>query len=196
MQREYCHLFPPLQALIITQTIHPPGDFFCLSKATNPATFTGVFGDFCGVWRLESTNHSAVRPTVLQLQWTSFGGAQLAKGWEPLLQRMQCLPPSGGTCTCLLNSKEKKTYLLFTGMLLNVNITVHVDIQFPTKKFSVKTVDCMFCMQIPVKLKHKSHMQNTYAVFVMSTIASILKPGVLWLTACTLWSENKCSLTE
>ncbi len=47
-------------------------------------------------------------------------------------------------------------YLLFTGMLLNVNITVHVDIQFPTKKFSVKTVDCMFCMQIPVKLKHKS----------------------------------------
>ncbi len=48
------------------------------------------------------------------------------------------------------------TYLLFTGMLLNVNITVHVDIQFPTKKCSVKTVDCMFCMQIPVKLKHKS----------------------------------------
>ncbi len=41
-------------------------------------------------------------------------------------------------------------------MLLNVNITVHVDIQFPTKKFSVKTVDCIFCMQIPVKLKHKS----------------------------------------
>ena len=34
--------------------------------------------------------------------------------------------------------------------------TLHVDIQFPTKKFSVKTVDCMFCMQIPVKLKHKS----------------------------------------
>ncbi len=34
---------------------------------------------------------------------------------------------------------------------MNVNITVHVDIQFPTKKFSVKTVDCMFCMQIPVK---------------------------------------------
>jgi len=34
--------------------------------------------------------------------------------------------------------------------------TLHVDIQFPAKKFSVKTVDCMFCMQIPVKLKHKS----------------------------------------
>ncbi len=67
MQREYRHLFPPLQALIITQTNHPPGDFF-LSKATNPATFTGVFGDFCGVWRLESTNHSAVRPTVLNEQ--------------------------------------------------------------------------------------------------------------------------------
>ena len=31
-----------------------------------------------------------------------------------------------------------------------------MDIQFPTKKFRVKTVDCMFCMQIPVKLKHKS----------------------------------------
>ncbi len=70
MQREYRHLFPPLQALIITQTNHPPGDFFFffLSKATNPATFTGVFGDFCGVWRLESTNHSAVRPTVLNEQ--------------------------------------------------------------------------------------------------------------------------------
>ncbi len=67
MQRDYRHLFPPLQALIITQTNHPPGDFF-LSKATNPATFTGVFGDFCGVWRLESMNHSAVRPTVLNEQ--------------------------------------------------------------------------------------------------------------------------------
>ncbi len=44
MQREYRHLFPPLQALIITQTNHPPGDFFFLSKATNPATFV-VFGD-------------------------------------------------------------------------------------------------------------------------------------------------------
>ncbi len=28
MQREYRHLFPPLQALIITQTNHPPDDFF------------------------------------------------------------------------------------------------------------------------------------------------------------------------
>ncbi len=56
----------------------------------------------------------------------------------------------------VVNSKGKKTYLLFTGMLLNVNITVHVDIQFPTKTFSVKTVDCMFCMQIAVKLKYKS----------------------------------------
>ena len=34
--------------------------------------------------------------------------------------------------------------------------TLHVDMQFPTKTFSVKTVDCMFYMQIPVKLKHKS----------------------------------------
>ncbi len=32
MQREYRHLFPPLQALIITQTNHPPGDFFFCQK--------------------------------------------------------------------------------------------------------------------------------------------------------------------
>ena len=31
-------------------------------------------------------------------------------------------------------------------MLLNVNITVYVDIQFPTKKCRVKMVYCMFCM--------------------------------------------------
>jgi hypothetical protein len=64
MQREYRHLFPPLQALIITQTNHPPGDFFFfLSKATNPATFTGVFGDFCGVWTIKhvtSYNYIAI----------------------------------------------------------------------------------------------------------------------------------------
>ncbi len=55
MQREYRHLFPPLQALIITQTNHPPGDFFFVKSDKS--------SDFCGVWRLESTNHSAVRPT-------------------------------------------------------------------------------------------------------------------------------------
>ncbi len=32
MQREYRHLFPPLQALIITQTNHPPGAFFFCQK--------------------------------------------------------------------------------------------------------------------------------------------------------------------
>ncbi len=32
MQREYRHLFPPLQALIITQTNHHPGDFFFCQK--------------------------------------------------------------------------------------------------------------------------------------------------------------------
>ncbi len=32
MQREYRHLFPPLQALFITQTNHPPGDFFFCQK--------------------------------------------------------------------------------------------------------------------------------------------------------------------
>ncbi len=67
MQREYRHLFPPLQALIITQTNHPPGDFFFV-KSDKSSDFCGVFGDFCGVWRLESTNHSAVRPTVLNEQ--------------------------------------------------------------------------------------------------------------------------------
>lgn len=70
------------------------------------------------------------------------------KTFSVLSYRVSTVPP-------VVNSKgKKKTDLLFTGMLLNVNITV--DIQLPTKKFSVKTVDCMFCMQIPVKLKHKS----------------------------------------
>ncbi len=32
MQREYRHFFPPLQAMIITQTNHPPGDFFFCQK--------------------------------------------------------------------------------------------------------------------------------------------------------------------
>ena len=38
----------------------------------------------------------------------------------------------------VVNNKGKKTDLLFTGMLLN------------------EWIQCMFCMQIPVKLKHKS----------------------------------------
>ena len=52
----------------------------------------------------------------------------------------------------VVNNKGTKTDLLFTGMLLNVNITCGHTVP----NFSVKTVDCMFCMQIPVKLKHKS----------------------------------------
>ncbi len=43
MQREYRHLFPPLQALIITNKSSSWRLFF-LSKVTNPATFV-VFGD-------------------------------------------------------------------------------------------------------------------------------------------------------
>jgi len=75
---------------------------------------------------------------------------------------------------------EKKTDLLFTGMPMNVNITVHVDIQFPTKKFSVKTVDCMFFMQIPVKLKHQS-----LCSFCNVNNSQYFEPW--WtLTACTL----------
>ena len=36
-----------------TQTNHPPGNFICQKRlATNLVTFTGVIGDFCGVWRL------------------------------------------------------------------------------------------------------------------------------------------------
>jgi len=38
----------------------------------------------------------------------------------------------------VVNSKEKKTDSLFTGMLLNVNITCGYTVQFPTKKFGVK----------------------------------------------------------
>ena len=57
-----------------TQTNHPSGHFFFffffLSKATtdNLATFTGVIGDFFGVWRLwlESTYHSAVTMLIEQ----------------------------------------------------------------------------------------------------------------------------------
>jgi len=41
-------------------------------------------------------------------------------------------------------------------LFYHVNITVYVDIQFPVKKFSVKMVDCIFFMQIPVKRKHQS----------------------------------------
>ena len=48
-----------------------------------------------------------------------------------LSNRVSTVPP-------VVNSKGIKTDLLFTGMLMNVNSTVHVDIQFPTKKFSVK----------------------------------------------------------
>ncbi len=73
---------------------------------------------------------------------------QYCKTFSVLSYCVSTVPP-------VVKSKGKKL-IAFTGMLLNVNITVHVDIQFPTKKFSVKTVDCMFCMQIPVKLKHKS----------------------------------------
>lgn len=35
-----------------TQTNHPSGDFFAKSDYRQIATFTGVIGDFCGVWRL------------------------------------------------------------------------------------------------------------------------------------------------
>ncbi len=45
MQREYRHLFPPLQALIITQTNHPPGDFFFV-KSDKSSDFYWCFGDF------------------------------------------------------------------------------------------------------------------------------------------------------
>ena len=54
----------------------------------------------------------------------------------------------------VVNNKGKKTDLFLLECFWMW--TLHVDIQFPTKKFSVKTVDCMFCTQIPVKLKHKS----------------------------------------
>jgi len=43
---------------------------------------------------------------------------------------------------------EKKTDLLFTRMLLNVNITLLVDIQFSQPRFSVKTVDCSVLVKL------------------------------------------------
>ncbi len=65
--KESTATFFPTSSTDYNTNNHPPGDFFFV-KSDNPATFTGVFGDFCGVWRLESTNHSAVRPTVLNEQ--------------------------------------------------------------------------------------------------------------------------------
>ena len=44
MQREHRQLFPPLQALIITQTNHPPGDFIFV-KSNKSSDFCGVFRD-------------------------------------------------------------------------------------------------------------------------------------------------------
>ena len=55
----------------------------------------------------------------------------------------------------LENSKEKIPDLLFTEMCLNVNIIVHVDIQFPTKTLLYvckSRIACFACKY----LKHKS----------------------------------------
>ncbi len=67
MQREYRHLFPPLQALIITQTNHPPGDFFFCQKRQIQRlllvfleTFV-VFGDSKARITLLSEHLSAMR---------------------------------------------------------------------------------------------------------------------------------------
>lgn len=65
---------------------------------------------------------------------------QYCKTFSVLSYRVSTVPP-------VVNSKETKTCLLFTGMLLNVNITVHVDIQLPTKTFLVSKwwIACFAC---------------------------------------------------